>query len=131
MCDDLLMMSQTFLHASYRPNPSKNQRRNQKILKPESLIENKKAILLIGSDLTGDYLLALDTLIEYYDIFYFLGKAGLLVYMYFGKIEKAGDVVLDASRRALLGKILETCKNLGKRVEFPIKFDLVEKVIFD
>lgn len=127
MGDDTLILAQTFLHAMYRPQPSKRERRRMKKLGQVISKEHKLAIALIGGDLTGDYILALDTIVEHYDVLYFLGRVGVLVYMLFAKIEKIGDIVLDPFKKALLEKVLNRCNELGKRIEFPKRFELAER----
>lgn len=127
MADDTLILAQTFLHAMYRPQPSKRERRRMKKLGQVISKEHKLAIALIGGDLTGDYILALDAIVEHYDVLYFLGKVGVLVYMLFAKIERIGDIVLDPFKKALLERVLHRCSELGKRFEFPKRFELAER----
>ena len=126
MYGDLQMLAQTMMHSIFRPDPFKGKRPKQRLLlqKQYPPQEPKSSIALIGSDLTGDHIIALDTLAEYYDIFYFMGVAGVLVYMYYAKIEQIGSIVLDSERRALLGKVLEGIEKLGKPIRFPLKFEL-------
>mmetsp|Transcript_1175 Transcript_1175/g.1069 ORF Transcript_1175/g.1069 Transcript_1175/m.1069 type:complete len:375 (-) Transcript_1175:1043-2167(-) len=79
MSNDVTIVAQAFNHAAWEPPvPSQRKRKENPYWAPIK----KRSVALLGGDFDGDYVLAIDTILGFYDKIYLAGKLGIYFFMY-------------------------------------------------
>lgn len=128
MSNDVTLVSQAVLHSLYEPKVSKSRRpKNVVEIKPPT----KKSIALLGGEFVGEYILAIDTLLHFYDRIVLAGKVGIYFFMCLYKFNKLGDYTLDEIQRACILKIMAHAKEFNKEIVVPSRFIVAPKAILE
>ncbi len=114
---DLTLVAQAFLHCAYQPKKSS---RKTKIIE-DSTVTKRKTIAVIGGEFSADLILAMNTILAYYDEIYIMGRAGVLFLMHRLGFKQFADFKLDSYQHQLIENILIAANELGKIVHIPDK----------
>ena len=118
LSNDIFLVPQAFLHCAYEPKKSSNRKKAQKAT--ESVVR-KKSLAVIGGEFSGELILALNTILSFYDEVYIMGKAGIIFLMHRLGFKQFGPYTLDAFRTKIIEKILSVAAELGKEIHIPEK----------
>lgn len=125
LSNDLTLVPQAFLHCAFQVKKSQSNRRKKN--KSQEPAAEKRTIAVLGGDLTGDIILALDTILDFYDDIYVLGKTGIYFFMYHNGFKHYGTYILDASKHKLIEAVLKNAEKAGKIIHISEKLIVAPK----
>jgi len=127
LSNDLTLVAQAFLHCAYEPKKSTRTIKKQQ----QELIPKKKTLAIIGGDFSTELILALNTILNFYDEVYIMGKVGILFVMQKLGFKNFGTYHLDIHKQRLIESILNNAAELGTTIHIPEKLIVAPNPVED
>jgi len=117
LSNDLTLVAQSFLHCAFQPKKSSRKSKN----KMNETAIKKKTIAVIGGEFSSELILAINTILGFYDEIYVMGKVGIYFIMHKLGFRQFGSYTLDHYHHQLIDSILRLAQEAGKVIHVPEK----------
>ena len=117
LSNDLTLVAQAFLHCGFQPKKSSRKSKN----KLNETAIKKKTIAVIGGEFSSELILAINTILGFYDEIYIMGKVGILFIMHKLGFKQFGSYTIDSYQHQLIDTILRIAEEEEKIIHIPEK----------